>query len=138
MHESNHNLLFRNKCLNRWTGFVCGLPSLVSVTAYRTLHLAHHADTGTHKDPDNMENAAPKALPMVLFFYLFRFIGAYLYLGHLVKTSLTARGREKPAKDPGRLCADSGHLHRVVLALPFRVVPNVWLIPAHLREDVCG
>jgi fatty acid desaturase len=129
MHESNHNLLFRNKFLNRWAGLVCGLPSLISVTAYRTLHLAHHANTGTPKDPDNMENSVPKALPMVLFFYLFLLIGAYLYLGHLVKTSLTladARSRRKILVEYALILATFTALFWL---LPFQVMLHVWLIP---------
>jgi fatty acid desaturase len=66
MHDANHNLLFRNRRLNRWTGFICGLPALVSVTAYRTIHLPHHVNTGTAQDPDAIEHATPKAVPLVL------------------------------------------------------------------------
>lgn len=129
MHESNHNLLFKNKHLNRWAGFICGLPSLVSVSAYRTLHLAHHANTGTHKDPDNMDNSVPKSIPMVFFFYLFLLIGAYLYLIHLIITSLKI--------------ADTKMRHQILVEylliisafvflfwyLSFSVMLHIWLIP---------
>lgn len=129
MHESNHNLLFDNRLLNRWAGFICGLPSLVSVTAYRTLHLAHHADTGTSRDPDNLDNAVPKTLPMVLFFYLFLVIGAYLYLGHLVATSL----RLADAKGRRHILAEYAIILAVTAAafwfIPFQVMLHVWLIP---------
>jgi fatty acid desaturase len=129
MHESNHNLLFKNRWLNRWAGFVCGVPSLVAVSAYRTLHLAHHANTGTHDDPDSMEQTVPKSIPMVLFFYLFLVIGAYLYLLHLVKTSLALaepRRRRDILLEYGLIVATFIALFRL---LPFEVMLHVWLIP---------
>jgi fatty acid desaturase len=129
MHESNHNLLFKNRQLNRWAGFICGLPSLVSVSAYRTLHLAHHAHTGTHKDPDSMQNSVPKKIPMVIFFYLFLILGAYLYLIHLVLTSLKLAD---PAMRRNILIEYSLILAVFVLLfayLPIHVMLHVWIIP---------
>jgi fatty acid desaturase len=129
MHESNHNLLFKNRKLNRWAGFICGLPSLVSVSAYRTLHLAHHAHTGTHKDPDSMQNSVPRKIPMVLFFYLFLFIGAYLYLIHLVLTSLKLA---EPEMRRSILFEYSLILAVFILLftlLPFQIMLHVWIIP---------
>lgn len=129
MHESNHNLLFKNRTLNRWVGFLCGLPSLVSVTAYRTLHLAHHAHTGTHEDPDSMENSVPKSLPMVFFFYLFLFIGAYLYLIHLVKTSITLADKKRKRMIITEYFLIVAVFTTLFMLLPFQVMLHVWLIP---------
>lgn len=129
MHESNHNLLFKNRTLNRWVGFLCGLPSLVSASAYRTLHLAHHANTGTHDDPDNMEESVPKSMPIVFFFYVFLFIGAYLYLLHLVKTSISLANPEMRRQ----IITEYGLIVAVFTALfwflPFSFMLHVWLIP---------
>jgi len=129
MHESNHNLLFKNRTLNRWVGFFCGLPSLVSVTAYRTLHLAHHAHTSTHEDPDSMEQSVPKSLPMVFFFYLFLFIGAYLYLIHLVKTSLTLADAKRKRMIITEYTLILATFTTLFLVLPFSVMLHIWLIP---------
>lgn len=129
MHESNHNLLFKNRALNRWTGFLCGLPSLVAVSAYRTLHLAHHAHTGSENDPDSMEQTVPKSIPMVLFFYIFLIIGAYLYLLHLVKTSL----RLANAKMKRQIITEYVLILAVFTALfwvlSFSFMLHVWIIP---------
>lgn len=83
MHDANHGLLSKNRVVNRWLGFVCGLPGLVSTSAYRSIHLEHHAHTGTEKDPDSIEQSAKKSMPLVLFYYLFFFIGIYLYLPYV-------------------------------------------------------
>lgn len=129
MHESNHNLLFKNRTLNRWVGFICGLPSLVSASAYRTLHLAHHAHTGTHDDPDNMEEAVPKSMPMVFFFYLFLFVGAYLYLIHLVIKSISlanAKMRRQVILEYFLIALTFTALFWLV---PFSIMLHIWIIP---------
>lgn len=43
MHEAVHRILFRNRFLNPWVAFACGLPAFLSVTAYRIGHLPGHA-----------------------------------------------------------------------------------------------
>jgi len=129
MHESNHNLLFKNRALNRWVGFLCGLPSLVAVSAYRTLHLAHHAHTGTHDDPDSMEESVPKSIPMVFFFYIFLFIGAYLYLGHLVKTSISLANPKMKRQIITEYLLIAATFTALFWFLPFAVMLHLWLIP---------
>jgi fatty acid desaturase len=129
MHESNHNLLFKNRQLNRWAGFICGFPSLVAVSAYRTLHLTHHANTSTEHDPDSMVHNTPKSLPMVVFFYIFLILGAYIYLIHLVITSIKladARMRRNILVEYALIIAIFTTLFWV---LPFYVMLNIWLIP---------
>jgi fatty acid desaturase len=129
MHESNHNLLFKNKHLNRWTGFICGFPSLVAVTAYRTLHLAHHANTGTHDDPDSMEQAAPKSLPIVLFYFLFLIVGAYLYLIHLMITSVSLAEGSRKRDIIIEYILIAAIFTGLFIWVPFNIMLHVWLIP---------
>lgn len=129
MHESNHNLLFKNRTLNRWVGVICGLPSLVSASAYRTLHLAHHAHTGTHDDPDNMEESVPKSVPLVIFFYIFLFIGAYLYLGHLVKTSISIANLKMRRRIITEYMLIVATFTALFWLLPFTIMLHIWLIP---------
>lgn len=129
MHESNHNLLFKNRTLNRWVGFICGFPSLVSVSAYRTLHLAHHAHTSTHKDPDSMEQSVPKSVPMVLFFYIFLFIGAYLYLAHLVKTSLVLANKTMKRQIITEYVLILTIFFAIFWFIPFSIILHIWVIP---------
>jgi fatty acid desaturase len=129
MHESNHNLMFKNRTLNRWVGVICGLPSLVSASAYRTLHLAHHAHTGTHDDPDNMEESVPKSMPMVFFFYLFLFIGAYLYLIHLIITSISLANPKMRRQVITEYLIIAATFTTLFLFSPFSIMLHIWLIP---------
>ena len=76
MHEAVHGLLLKPPRLNRWVGFLCGAPMLVSSAAYRTVHLLHHKYERTDKDPDDAETVARKrSIPLALFYYLFAIIG---------------------------------------------------------------
>ena len=41
MHEGIHGNLFRKTSLDRWAGFLGGLPTFVSATAYHVAHMLH-------------------------------------------------------------------------------------------------
>jgi fatty acid desaturase len=58
MHEGVHRILFRNRLLNRWVAFACGVPAFLSVTAYRVGHLPHHRHERGPEDPDELENVS--------------------------------------------------------------------------------
>src|ERR1700674_2383318 len=49
-HQALHNTAFPSRFLNRWVGFLLGLPMLVSVTDYQVSHLRHHRLLGTADD----------------------------------------------------------------------------------------
>ncbi|MBL7687770.1 MAG: fatty acid desaturase [Bdellovibrionaceae bacterium] len=53
-HESIHGNLHKNRALNDWLGrYLCGFPTLMSLSRYRRLHLLHHSAVGSAKwDPD--------------------------------------------------------------------------------------
>jgi fatty acid desaturase len=83
MHEGGHHLLFRSRFLTRLVASACGAPVLISATAYRVLHLRHHAFERTERDPDDVETIARKGIPLVLVYYALLVTGTYLYLPHL-------------------------------------------------------
>ena len=83
MHEACHQTLFANKSLNRWIGFVCGLPGLVAVSAYRSVHLVHHSRTRTERDPDDIEVSAGASVPKVAAYYFVLVAGIYWYIAAL-------------------------------------------------------
>jgi fatty acid desaturase len=51
-HECLHHNFFRSKILNRFFGFLFGVPMLVSYTHYRVQHLHHHKYLGTEKNAE--------------------------------------------------------------------------------------
>ncbi|MCC3406042.1 MAG: fatty acid desaturase [Microcoleus sp. PH2017_10_PVI_O_A] len=51
-HECLHHNFFKSKILNRFFGFLFGVPMLVSYTHYRVQHLHHHKYLGTEKNAE--------------------------------------------------------------------------------------
>lgn len=90
MHEGGHHLLFRSRRLDRVVAFCCGVPVLLSASAYRTLHLRHHAFEHTGRDPDDIETLARKGIPLVLVYYVLLIAGTYLYFPHVALGGLRA------------------------------------------------
>lgn len=59
MHEASHRSLLKNRKMNDWVGNWLGAyPIWSDHEPYRPYHLAHHAHTGTSRDPD-LSLAAP-------------------------------------------------------------------------------
>ncbi len=55
-HEAVHGTLSRNKWVNGVLGALCAWPVWQNYSAYRVLHLEHHADLGGEHDPDHYSN----------------------------------------------------------------------------------
>ncbi len=80
MHEGIHGNLFRNSGLDRWAGFLGGIPTFVSPTAYRVVHMLHHRYNRTENDPDDLNNISPDPFFRRLFYYLWLFFGIFVYI----------------------------------------------------------
>jgi fatty acid desaturase len=92
MHEGCHHSLFRSRRLSRVVGFCCGVPVLISVSAYRGLHLRHHAFERSERDPDDVEHLARRPAGLVLIYYGLLLAGTYLYFPHVALSGLKAAG----------------------------------------------
>jgi len=79
-HESSHNLMTRNPSIDRWIGFVCGIPILFSGLGYRIMHPLHHKYLRTEKDPDDIENVSKDSFILRWLYVLVFFFSIYLYL----------------------------------------------------------
>jgi fatty acid desaturase len=55
-HEAVHGTLARNRRWNDLLGAACAIPVLQNCSAYRVLHLRHHAHLGEQGDPDHYAN----------------------------------------------------------------------------------
>ena len=83
MHEAIHSTLFRRRRLDRWAGFLLGVPALFSMTAYKVTHLVHHRHTRTPLDPDDFANVSPSRTLRSLVFYAWIVAGMLAYLVHV-------------------------------------------------------
>lgn len=136
MHEGAHGLLFRSRRLSRLLGFVCGLPVGISVSAYRGVHLRHHAYEGTSRDPDNIETALPKPVPLVLVYYLLLLIGTYPYFAHVaVRGFRNTRGRERVVILAEYVVLLGAHAIAWWL-LPSQVMVRLWVFPMLLAGQL--
>lgn len=52
MHDAAHGTLFRTRALNELADWLAARPVWSDTARYRKHHLAHHAHTGTDRDPD--------------------------------------------------------------------------------------
>ncbi len=129
MHDAVHGLLFRSSSLNCIIGFLCGLAFLLSFSAYRVNHLLHHVHERTEKDPDDVEFAAGKTIPLALMYYVALLFGAYLFGVRAAKIGLKNANRERRIKILKEYAAIIGFFLIVVLTLPSTVILKIWLIP---------
>lgn len=79
-HESSHNLFTRNPRIDRWIGFICGIPILFSAMGYRIMHPIHHKRLRTVEDPDDIENATKDPAVLRWVYVAVFFVSVYLYL----------------------------------------------------------
>ncbi|MBI2619304.1 MAG: fatty acid desaturase family protein [Ignavibacteriales bacterium] len=129
MHESCHSLLSKDLFVNRWLGFLCGIPGLVAVSAYRSVHIAHHAHTKTEDDPDNVEGASAKGLPLVFVYYAVLLMGIYFYIPTVAIVGYQkgkARVRKEILQEYAFLIA---FIVLLFLVVPLQELVTVWILP---------
>lgn len=129
MHESSHSLLSKNRSTNRWLGFLSGLPGLVSISAYRSIHSYHHAHTRTSGDPDSIEDSAPKSLPLVVAYFIVLFFGIYVYIVTVAVNGFkkaSSRVRRKILVEYALIIATLGGAFAL---FPAHAVTQVWVLP---------
>jgi len=130
MHEGVHRIMFRDRTLNRGVAFLCGLPVLLSVTAYRLGHLPHHRYERGAGDPDEVENLSrdPRVVAGLLLLVL---LAGELFGVWRVGPSNAMRGRPEERRD----IIVEYVLIVMTFAVAFALVPpgillHVWFIPA--------
>ena len=134
MHEGIHGSLCRRRGSDRWFGFFLGIPSLVSFTAYRVTHLAHHRHNRTADDPDEFSNLTPNRRLLAVAFYLWIVAGTVTYFFFHVPITAWQRGK---AEERRAVLVEYGILLVlyacfVAVAVKFHWLPYVvhcWLIP---------
>jgi fatty acid desaturase len=53
LHEACHGTLFKNRKINDFFGFICGVLAGYDFISYRINHMKHHKFLGTDQDPEN-------------------------------------------------------------------------------------
>lgn len=80
IHEGLHGLLARSKAANHFWSFLCGLPLLVSASAYRKTHIDHHFEFGRKMDYGTYRQHLGKPEMVWCAYLLQLFFGSVLYI----------------------------------------------------------
>lgn len=93
MHEATHGALARGRSRNRVLAGLWGLTILWNASLWRQFHLAHHAYTGTDRDPEPYEDAT--SLPRYLIGIPLAGVG--FVVAQLALSTQVAFGRPAPS-----------------------------------------
>lgn len=128
-HESVHNLFTRKHSIDRWIGFLCGLPVIFSAGAYRVMHHEHHKHVRSPNDPDDIENVTRSSRLLALVYVTILLVGVYAYIVQVPAQAIkNSRGMERV----GVVAECVGIVFAVALAwtlVPAAVMVEAWLIP---------
>lgn len=133
MHEAIHGTLFRDKFLDRWAGFLLGVPALFSCMAYKVAHLVHHRYNRTEKDPDEFTNFTNSKQVHAGLFYVWSLVGMFIYIFHVPVTAWL-RGKASERKAVIFEYALMGAIYAIALGVASQAgklmwVVHLWLIP---------
>jgi fatty acid desaturase len=129
VHEGVHGVLFRNRHANRWLSIFCALPVGQNFSAYRVLHLQHHAHLGQPGDPDHYRNYTDWSWLEFLMYWGRLLVGYPVYV-----TLIPILGWQQGDKnDRGWIAVELTLLFVAVLSIPQFVPMDLmvhgWLIP---------
>jgi fatty acid desaturase len=132
LHEGMHRTLFRNRWWNRWVAVALGAPVLMSFSAYKVMHLRHHAYLGDPRDPDDYQNYTRNRTLLLLMHVVRLLVGSFLYIAAIPVLAL----RYGAPVERRRVIVEYAVL-AVVYAAMLSVVPgtilvHAWAIPVVL------
>jgi fatty acid desaturase len=129
-HEAVHGVLSPNRVLNRLLGAVCAWPVLQNCSAYRVLHLKHHAHVGQAGDPDHYDNYT-RLRPLVFAMHWGRLLLGYpAYIVAIPILGFLRGSAADRVAIVAELMAVGGLLTMVLrMELPTWALVHSWLIP---------
>lgn len=130
-HEAVHGTLSRNRIANAVLGAVCAWPVLQNYSAYRVLHLAHHADLGGEHDPDHYENYTRWTWGVFTLNWMRLLIGYPVYI-----TAIPILGwKHGTWKERGGIALETACCVALAVTV-WKLVPGMWLLHAWLGPMV--
>lgn len=138
LHEASHRLLFSRPVLNQWIGFLVGVPILLSVSGFRTNHIAHHDRRSSAAQPDDIGANFRDTALSIPFYYFSILVRAYGFITYLPLIGLTKGSWKMRAKTLFEYLLIAASCTIVFWQVPTDVVLKIWIIPllisAHLTE----
>jgi fatty acid desaturase len=136
LHEASHNLVFKSPRLNWLIGVAAGLPCLLSVSAYRALHLAHHAHERSDRDPDDIELHQKDGRLLRAIYVGFAILGTYLYLPHVALQGFRLARRSKRRLILAEYGVSVGAICLAGRVLGTAWLTHFWLIPLIIASQI--
>ncbi len=141
-HEAVHGLLHPNKKLNQLLGSLAAWPVLQTCSAYRVLHLKHHACLGAVGDPDHYRNYNHRKKGVFILHWGRLLLGYPAYLVAIPFLALR-QGNVHERRD---ICAELFCFSLVLVGLfslnpPVLWVVHGWLLPMcfiHFMVNIRG
>ena len=132
-HEGVHGALSPRPGWNRAIAIACALPVLQNYSAYKVLHLRHHADTGGGLDPDHYANYSQRNR-MLFFMHWARLLVGYPV--YIVAIPLMAL---KQGRLTDRLWTtfESLLLLGIAMGIVLSPIPWPWIVHGWLLPMVC-
>ena len=137
-HESSHNLFTRNPGIDRWIGFLCGIPILFSAMGYRIMHPIHHKRLRTEADPDDIENATKDPALLRWVYVLVFFLSIYLYLIMVPANALKNGSRREKIIVIFEFLAMGAIVAFGWIFLPVQWMIEGWLLPLFVAGQVAN
>ena len=129
LHDGMHGRLFARPALNRLASVAAGATVLMAFSAYRVMHLRHHAYLGDPRDPDDYHNYTGRPGLVWLLHFVRLTVGSFLYLALIPALALrhgTSTERRRIAVEYAALAVVYG---LVFWTVPFETLALVWLLP---------
>jgi fatty acid desaturase len=128
LHEASHKLLLRNTALNELIGFLCGMPVLIPVSAFRTNHRFHHLRRGDHGEPadETLDFALLRTLPAYCLGLGVKSFGFATVLPVIAIVKADGRTRFRTLGEYALLI---GIVWWAVVRYPLPILWRIWLMP---------
>lgn len=130
IHEGLHGLLARSAAANHFWSFLCGLPLLVSASAYRKTHTDHHFEFGRGMDYGTyLQHLGKPAL--VWYAYLLQlFLGSVLYILLIPVLGMRGASAKVRAAILVEMALIAGFVAWMALTFSAQALLTYWIAPS--------
>lgn len=130
IHDGLHGLLARSSAANHFWSFLCGVPLLMSASAYRKTHTDHHFEFGRRMDFGTYRQHLGKPVLVWCAYLLQLFFGSVIYIVLIPVLGMRgAMGRVR-VMIVVELLVIAGFVAWLVHAFPPQTLLTYWIAPA--------
>ena len=132
IHEGLHGLLAKSQGMNHLWSFLCGLPLLISASAYRKTHTDHHFEFGRKADFGTYRQHLGKPALVWAAYLLQFFFGSVLYILFIPVLGMRGSGWKTRGMILLELACIGGCVAWFVQSFPPHVWLTCWIAPSLL------